>query len=178
MAMGVIYLLTDASLHIRKAWCGTAVSPMHQQWRYCGIALKHLYSVKAVALCLTGTGPLDISIMTLCIPIKLTICVALKWQHVWHMNVICRPIHPVGLLLDCSISSAFTTGMLRSCTRPSTKCVDSGLVPDWHQVTVYIYDDLMYTHEIDYVCGIDVTIGVIQQCHMQTCISRWLDAGV
>ena len=32
-------------------------------------------------------------------------------------------------------------------------------------------------HEIDYMCGIDMIIGVIHQCHMQAYIFRWLDAG-
>ena len=112
--------------------------------------------------------------------LTLTICVALRWQYVWHMSVIMKYklIHPVGLLLDCGISSAFATGMLQSCTRPSAECMDSVLVPVWHQVTVSIYDNLMYTHEIDHMCEIDVRIGVIHQCHMQTYISRWLDAGL
>ena len=42
--------------------------------------------------------------------------------------------------------------------------------------TFSIYDDLMCNHEID--CEIYVIIGVIQQCHMQAGISKWLDAGV
>ena len=75
-----------------------------------------------------------------CTPIQLTltIYVALRWQYMWHMSVIIKYklIHPVGLLLDCGMSSAFATGMLQSCTRPSAECMDSGLVPVWHQVTV------------------------------------------
>ena len=65
---------------------------------------------------------------------------------------------------------------VQSCSRPSTWCMHSGLVPDWPQDTVYICNDLLCTHEIDYMFRIDMIIGVIH--HMQAYISRWLDAGV
>ena len=113
-----------------------------------------------------------------CIHIKLSICVALKCQHVWHMSVKCKIINPDGLLLDSSISSAFATGMLQSCTSPSTWCMDSGHVPDWHRATVYVYDDLMYTHEFNHLSGIDMAIGIIYEWHMQGYISWWLGAGL
>ena len=35
-----------------------------------------------------------------------------------------------------------------------------------------------YVYPWNWLCEIDVIIGVIQQCHMQACISRWLDEGV
>ena len=94
------------------------------------------------------------------------------------MSVKCKIINPDGLLLDSSISSALATGMLQSCTSPSTWCMDSGQVPDWHRATVYVYDDLMYTHEINHLSGIDMAIGIIYEWHMQAYISRWLGAGL
>ena len=94
------------------------------------------------------------------------------------MSVICKLINPDGLLLDSSISSAFATGMLQSCTSPSTWCMDSGRMLDWHRATVYAYDDLMYTHEINHLSGIDMAIGIIYEWHVQAYISWWLDAGL
>ena len=61
------------------------------------------------------------------------------------------------------ISSAFATGMLQSCTSPSIWRMDSGLVPDWHRATVFVYDDLIYTHEINHLSGIDMAIGIIYE---------------
>ena len=79
---------------------------MHQQQGCRGLALGHRYRAWAMAWCLTGTRPLSISKMTLCIPMKLAIYIAWKYQYVWHMSVICKILYLVGLLWDCRISSA------------------------------------------------------------------------
>ena len=59
--------MSYVSLYIQTAWGRRAiyVSPVHLWWGCCGLALKHPYSVQVVALCLTGTGPPDLSMMTL-----------------------------------------------------------------------------------------------------------------
>ena len=44
--------------------------------------------------------------------------------------------------------------------------------------TVYVYDDLMYTHQINYLSGIGMAIGMIYEWHMQAYIYWWLDAGL
>ena len=59
--------MSYVSLYIQTAWGRRAiyVSPVHLWWGCCGLALKHPYSVQVVAMCLTGTGPPDLSMMTL-----------------------------------------------------------------------------------------------------------------
>ena len=44
-----------------------------------------------------------------CIPMKLAICIAWKYQYVWHMSVICN----ISLLWNCRISSALGVEMLQ-----------------------------------------------------------------
>ena len=102
-----------ANLYILMALCGNAVAPMHQQQGCRGLALGHRYRAWAMAWCLTGTRPLSISKMTLCIPMKLGICIAWKYQYVWHMSVICKILYLVGLLWDCRVSSALAVEMLQ-----------------------------------------------------------------
>ena len=60
-----------ANLYILMALCGNAVYPMHQQQGCRGLALGHRYRAWTMALCLTGTRPVSISKLTLCIPMKL-----------------------------------------------------------------------------------------------------------
>ena len=54
----------------------------------------------------------------------------------------------------------------------------NGLVSDWLQTTVYIYDDLMYSLESDNICGFEIAVCVIYEFHMEAYIARWLDAGL
>ena len=46
-----------------------------------------------------------------------------------------------------------------------------GLVPDWHQASVYTSDDHMCTHETDHVSEIEMTVCVIYAYHMKAYIS-------
>ena len=102
-----------ANLYILMALCENEVSPMHQQQGCRGLALGHRYRAWAMTWCLTGTRPVSISKMTLCIPMKLAICIAWKYQYVWHMSVICNIIYLFGLMWHCRISSALAVEMLQ-----------------------------------------------------------------
>ena len=83
------------------------------------------------------------------------------------MSIICKLIYPDGFVRDCSISHALATRMLLSCTGPSIQCMDNDLVPDWHQASVYIYDDMMYTHEVSHMYCMEMTVCVTYDGYMQ-----------
>ena len=106
------------SLYIQMAWCRTAVSPVWWRWRGCCLAQIRPFCVWAGAWCLTGNRPPSIFMMTLCLPTKLAMCLALKWVCVWHERHMGAHISR-WLDGDCSVSSAFTLEMLQSCTKAS-----------------------------------------------------------
>ena len=83
---------------------------MHQQQGCRVLALGHRYRAWAMAWCLTGIRPLSISKMTLCIPMKLAICIAWKYQHVWHMSVICKILYLGWIVVRLQNLQCFSSG--------------------------------------------------------------------
>ena len=134
---------------------------------------------------------------------KLTLCVAIKWQYLWPMSARCRLKWLGGLMPDCSISIALTMKILQSCAKLSVEYMGYGLMPDWQSGHCqYLWwpciDGLMQErrnsiantlelvflalthqyilHAISYMHGFEMTGCVIFEFHMQAHISGWVDS--
>ena len=102
--------------------------------------------------------------------IEMAVCVTIA------LRIICKLMYPDGLVRDCRISCALATGMLWFCTGPSIQCMGNNLVPDWYQANVYIYNDIMYIHEISHIYYMEMTVCVTYVWHMSViCKLIYLD---